>query len=101
MELLRHRSLEHYGSAVIAQLYDELLQKDVDACCDITQEAFVATKYILRYTLETSGITAMISQVQFILERQIVFNTELWDAVLYIIAPTLGMHRLFGINVAL
>lgn len=72
MELLRHRSLEHYGSAVIAQLYDELLQKDVDACCDITQEAFVATKYILRYTLETSGITAMISQVQFILERQIV-----------------------------
>eukprot|EP00701_Giardia_intestinalis_P006214 XP_001710038.1 Hypothetical protein GL50803_8608 [Giardia lamblia ATCC 50803] len=95
MELLRHRSLEHYGSAVIAQLYDELLQKDVDACCDITQEAFVATKYILRYTLETSGITAMISQVQFILERQIVFNTELWDAVLYIICSYLGDAQAF------
>ncbi|EFO64191.1 Hypothetical protein GLP15_2067 [Giardia lamblia P15] len=95
MELLRHRSLEQHGSAVIAQLYDELLQKDVDACCDITQEAFVATKYILRYTLETAGITAMISQVRFILEHRAVSNIELWEAVLYIICSYFGDAQAF------
>lgn len=95
MELLRHRSLEQHGSAIIAQLYEELLQKDVDACHDITQEAFLATKYILRYTLETMGVTAMISQAQFILEHRSVSCVELWDAVLYIICAHFGDANAF------
>ena len=96
MELLRHRSLEQHGSAVIAQLYDELLQKDVDAHRDITQEAFVATKYILRYTLETMGVTAMIAQAQFILEHGSVSGIELWEAVLYIICSYFGDAQAFS-----
>lgn len=100
MELLRHRSLEQHGPTVIAQLYDELLKKDVDACHNITQEAFVATKYIFRYTLETMGVTAMVSQAQFVLEHSSVSRAELWDAVLYIVCAYFGDANAFATLIA-